>query len=95
MADATKTTRARPTKRTAVKKEASNAVDLSAIEKQLATLSKRCDTLEAKCAKLEKSKNSTVAGDNPLTQQRWDELKLFLEKKFGRGYMKTTGLWKS
>ena len=75
--------------------EATSSTNLESVEKQLLALSKRCDALEAKCAKLEKSKNSTTAGDSSLTQQRWDELKLFLEKKFGRGYMKTTGLWKS
>ena len=89
MAEATKTTRTRATRKPAAKKE----IDVKSLEKALATLSKRCDALEAKCAKLEKSNNSSSSGDNGLSETRWAALKLFLEKRFGRGYLKSTGLW--
>ena len=39
------------------------------------------------------SNNSSSSGDNGLSETRWAAFKLFLEKRFGRGYLKSTGLW--
>jgi len=92
MDDTTKNTRAR-SRKPAVKKEVSNSADTKALEKAVASLTNRCDALEARCAKLENAKTPKASGSNDISEARWESLKLFLEKKFGRDWLKRTGMW--
>jgi hypothetical protein len=94
MSDITKASRTRPTKKPALKKEeTTSSLDTKSLEKNIAELSKKCEALEARCAKLEKSKAPNPAGNSDISDARWERLKLYLEKKFGRGLLKETGLW--
>ena len=88
----TKTTKARSTRKTAVKKEASESAEVTSLKSALASLHLRVEALESKCARLEKAKATNNSG-GALSDERWEKLKLYLEKKFGRDMLKTTGLW--
>jgi len=90
MPETTKTTKPRTTRKTTAKKETNT--DLDAVKNALARLQLRVDTLEAKCAKLEKAKPVANSGGG-LSEERWSSLKLFLEKKFGRELLKSSGIW--
>ena len=92
MDDTTKNTRSR-SRKAAPKKEEPNTTNVKALENAVATLTKKCEALEARCAKLEKAKKPAASGSNDLSDARWESLKLFLEKKFGRAWLKSTGMW--
>jgi len=92
MDDTTKNTRSR-SRKPAVKKETANSTDTKALENAIASLTKKCEALEARCAKLEKAKGPKASGNNDISDARWESLKLFLEKKFGRDWLKRTGMW--
>ena len=92
MPETTKTTKPRAARKTTVKKDDSANTDLNATKSAVARLQLRVDALEAKCAKLEKAKTAPSSGGG-ISDERWNSLKLFLEKKFGRELLKSSGVW--
>ena len=82
MSDITKDSRTKSVRKPALKEEATSSLDVKLLEKSITELSKKCEALEARCAKLEKSKATTPSGNNDVSDVRWERLKLYLEKKF-------------
>ena len=69
--------------------------NLQILEKQVAALTKKCDLLEDRCTKLESQSKTAkpTTGSGELSDARWESLKLYLEKKFGKEMLKSTGVW--
>ena len=93
----TKTSSARKTetKTSSSRKTEIKTESILNLEKTVEALTKKCSDLEKICAKLENknvSSNNTASSDG-LSDERWDSLKLFLEKRFGRGPLKESGVW--